>query len=196
MPVPAIILAAGASRRLGYPKQLARIAGESLLDRTIRIVRASASEPILVVLGAHHDIIAAAVDLSQVHPVMNANWEHGISTSIQAGIRALLELRPATNAALFLVCDQPRLTAEHLRTLVEAYEQAREPAIVASQYAGTAGIPAIFPASQFGSLRALRGDAGARKLLRDQVCPVISVQFDGGEMDIDAPSDLSIKMNV
>jgi molybdenum cofactor cytidylyltransferase len=194
MPVPAIILAAGASRRLGQPKQLVRIAGETLLARAIRVVRASASDPILVVLGAHHENIRAAADLSHVRVVINPDWEQGIATSIHAGIRELLDLHPDAAAALLLVCDQPRLTTEHLRALIEAYEQAGEPKIVASRYAGTTGIPAIFPKSQFAKLLALRGDEGARHLIRNSENPVVEVEFPNGEIDIDTPSNLATQL--
>jgi molybdenum cofactor cytidylyltransferase len=191
MAVPAIILAAGASRRLGQPKQLVRIAGETLLARAIRIARSSGADPIFVVLGAHREAILADVDLSGTHPVTNPDWEQGIATSIQAGIRAVQELNPAPNAAMLLACDQPNITTEHLRSLIESQERAVEPAIVASQYAGVAGIPAIFPASQFVNLLALGGDAGARHLLRNPSCPVIVIPFEGGEIDIDTPADLA-----
>jgi molybdenum cofactor cytidylyltransferase len=190
MTVPAIILAAGASRRLGQPKQLVPIAGEALLARTVRIVHESGSDPILVVLGAHRETITAGIDLSQTHPVVNPNWEQGIATSIQAAIDGLLRLKPEANAAMFLVCDQPKLALQHLCLLTEAHERAVEATIVASRYAGVAGIPAIFPASQFANLLALQGDTGARDLLRNPACPMITVQFEGGEIDIDTPSDL------
>jgi molybdenum cofactor cytidylyltransferase len=143
MTVPAIILAAGASRRLGQPKQLVPIAGEALLARTVRIVHESGSDPILVVLGAHRETITAGIDLSQTHPVVNPNWEQGIATSIQAAIDGLLRLKPEANAAMFLVCDQPKLALQHLCLLTEAHERAVEATIVASRYAGVAGIPAI-----------------------------------------------------
>jgi CTP:molybdopterin cytidylyltransferase MocA len=197
MQVPAIILAAGASRRLGQPKQLVQIAGETLLARTIRIVGESGADPVFVVLGAHREIIAANVDLSHIHPAYNPLWEQGIASSIHAGMTALHEFDPEAKAALLLVCDQPRLTAEHLRSLIRAYEQTVEPAIVgcmivASQYAGIAGIPAIFPASQFASLMALQGDAGAKILLQGPALSRVALPFAGGEIDVDTPSDLPL----
>jgi molybdenum cofactor cytidylyltransferase len=192
MGVPAIILAAGASRRLGQPKQLVRVLGEALLARTIRVVDKSASTPILVVLGAHRESILADIDLSNAHPVINPNWEQGIATSIHAGIDALQQLHPDATAVLLLVCDQPNLTAEHLRLLIETHTLACEPTIVASQYAGIAGIPAIFPLSQFAHLMALQGDTGARHLLRNPDCPMLRVSFEGGEVDIDTPFDLNL----
>jgi molybdenum cofactor cytidylyltransferase len=190
MTMPAILLAAGASSRLGQPKQLVRIGGETLLGRTIRIVHESGAGPIFVVLGAGYETVAAAFDLSNARVVLNAHWAEGIATSIQAGISALRDDDPEAEAALLLVCDQPRLSVEHLRRLIDAYAAPCEPTIVASEYAGVAGIPAIFPASQFANLLALRGDAGARFLLRDPDCGLITRQFEGGEIDIDTPTDL------
>ena len=191
MTVPAIILAAGASRRLGHPKQLVRIEGETLLVRTIRVVCEAGADPVSVVLGANRERIESGIDLSNVRLVANSAWEQGIATSIHAGIQALLSLSPDATAALLLVCDQPKLTAEHLRALIADYEQSAGAAIVASRYAGMAGIPAIFPASQFADLLALRGDTGARILLRNPKCEVIEIEFAGGETDIDTPADLA-----
>lgn len=191
MPVPAIILAAGASRRLGRPKQLVRIAGEALLARTIRVVRQAGADPVLVVLGANRERITKDVELSGVSVVANPDWEQGIARSIRAGVEALQRLRPDSKAAMILVCDQPGLTADHLKLLIARFEQADKPAIVSSRYAGIAGIPAIFPASQFAKLLALKGDAGARFLLRNPECPMDSVDFADGEADIDTPEDLA-----
>jgi CTP:molybdopterin cytidylyltransferase MocA len=191
MPVPAILLAAGASRRLGQPKQLVRIASETLLARTIRVVREAGADPVLVLLGANRESIAEAVDLSRVRVVVNPDWEQGIASSIHAGVEALLRLEPDADAAMILVCDQPRLAADHLKLLIGRFEQAERPSIVSSRYAGIAGIPAIFPASQFSNLLALKGDAGARFLLRNPACPMIAVDFAGGEADIDTPEDLA-----
>ena len=190
MPLPAIVLAAGASSRLGQPKQLVKIAGETLLARTLRLLRESASDPIFVVLGAHAENISSAVDLSGALVVSNLQWQQGISNSIHAGIAALEQHDPTAQAVMLLVCDQPKLSAQHLQSLFDAHARSDSPAIVASQYAGIAGIPAIFPASQFARLQALQGDTGARQLLRKPECPLITVPFAGGEVDIDNPEDL------
>jgi len=191
MSIPAILLAAGASRRLGRPKQLVRVAGETLLERTLRVVRESGAGPTLAVLCAHRDAIQTAIDLAAVRVVVNPEWEQGIATSIRVGLRAAQEQVSDATGILMLVCDQPKLNAEHLRILIAVHERAVEPSIVASLYAGIAGIPAIFPASQFSRLLGLQGDAGARYLLRDPGCPLISVPFEGGEVDLDTPYDLA-----
>lgn len=190
MPFPAIILAAGASRRLGTPKQLVPFRGEPLLTHTVRAVRGGGAGPVLVVLGANAEQIAAAVDLSAVHAVANPQWQQGISTSIQAGLEALLQEYPLTQAVMLLVCDQPSLTGKHLRSLIDAYAAGSSEVIVASHYAGVAGIPAIFPASQFEKLHSLTGDTGARQLLRSTQFPMITIPFECGELDIDTSDDL------
>jgi molybdenum cofactor cytidylyltransferase len=190
MSVPAIILAAGASRRLGHPKQLVRVGGETLLGRTIRLTREAGASPIFVVLGAHRESIEAEVDLTGVQPVMNPDWERGIASSIHAGLGAVNGVIPDAAGVLLLVCDQPRLTAGHLRKLMAAFDGAEQTSIAASVYAGVAGIPAIFPAEQFDALLGLRGDAGARHLLRNPGCRLLTFAFDGGEVDVDTPADL------
>ncbi len=188
--MPAIILAAGASRRLGRAKQLVRADGETLLGRTIRVALESGAGPVFVVLGANAGLIAAEVDLSGVQGVTNAEWETGIASSIVTGLLAVQACCAEARAVMLLVCDQPRLGAEHLRALMQAAREDAE-AIVASAYGGVAGIPAIFPGGQFGELMALRGDAGARFLLRRPSCPLITVEFAGGERDIDTLEDLA-----
>jgi len=190
MAVPAIILAAGASRRLGRPKQLVRIAGETLLGRTSRVVREAGADPVFVVIGANREAIEAGVDMTAVRAVFNADWEQGIASSIGAGIEVLRHSVPDAAAVLLLACDQPKLTADHLRKLILLHESATGTVTVASAYVGVAGIPAIFPAPRFAHLLALTGDEGARHLLRDSECPVITESFAGGEVDIDTPEDL------
>ena len=194
MPVAAIVLAAGASRRLGQPKQLLMLGGETLIARAIRLASEAGATPVIAVLGANHERIAAAIEsdkMSNAIPVVNSDWRQGIATSIHAGLRALEDLAPQAFGALILGCDQPRLTAEHLRALLEAFAAQGSSDIVASAYAGVAGIPAVLPRAVFADLLALRGDQGARALLMQSPRPPASLPFPGGEVDIDLPADLA-----
>ena len=193
MPVAAIVLAAGSSRRLGQPKQLLRLGGETLIARAIRLAGAAGAAPVIAVLGAHHEQVAAAVNSNKMKnaiPVVNSDWQQGIATSIHAGLRALEDCTPQASGALILGCDQPRLTAEHLRALLAAFAAQADCAIVASAYAGGLGIPALFPRSVFAKLLTLWGDQGARVLLKQPTCPLVVLPFPGGEVDIDLPADL------
>ena len=189
--VAAIVLAAGASSRLGQPKQLLVHGGETLLERAIRLVNEAGAAPVITILGANFEMVRASVTLTNSIPAINNDWEQGISTSIHAGLIALNETAPGAAGALIMACDQPRLTADHLRTLVETFAAQASPSIVASAYAGVLGIPAVFPRMAFPYLHALHGDKGARALLIDPPCPLIAASFPGGEVDIDQPEDLS-----
>ena len=189
--VAAVVLAAGASRRLGQPKQLLVHGGETLLERVIRLSSEAGAAPVFVVLGAQHQRILTSITLRDSIYVINDGWEQGISTSILAGLDALDEAAPNAAGALILACDQPRLTAMHLRVLMDAFAAQSEPVIVASAYAGVLGIPAVLPRIVFAHLRALSGDKGARALLVKPPCRLIEVPFSGGEVDIDEPGDLN-----
>jgi CTP:molybdopterin cytidylyltransferase MocA len=191
MPVAAIVLAAGASRRLGQPKQLLLYGGETMIERAIRLANEADAAPVIAVLGAHHELMRKAVAMSHCTPVINSAWEQGISTSIHAGLAALENCAPRATGALILGCDQPRLTTAHLHALLEAFAAQAAPAIVASTYAGVQGIPAVFPRDVFTELRALRGDKGARSLLMQPPYPLVALPFPGGEIDLDLPADLA-----
>jgi CTP:molybdopterin cytidylyltransferase MocA len=190
MSVAAILLAAGASRRLGQLKQLLVYHNETLVERAIRLANESGAAPVFTVLGAHFEVISPSVPTTSAIKVLNSQWEQGIASSIRAGLRALDSIAPTATGALVLTCDQPRLTANHLRALLDAFAAQLEPAIVASTYAGSLGVPAVFPSSVFTQLQALRGDKGARALLLKPPCPLTSIEFEGGEVDIDLPGDL------
>lgn len=190
MTVPAILLAAGASSRLGQPKQLVSVGTEVLLERAIRVAREAGANPILVVLGAQCAPICARIDFQNAIPVLNNAWQQGISTSIHAGLRELDDRAPDSTCALLMTCDQPRLTAAHLRALIAAFQAQPAHAIAASSYAGALGTPAIFPCELFPQLFALEGDKGARALITAASTQVVAVPFAGGEIDIDEPADL------
>lgn len=190
MSIAAILLAAGASQRLGQPKQLLSLHGETLLARTLRLAREAELNPVVVVLGAYAHDLRAEAERQGASVVVNAAWSAGISTSIGTGLQAIAETAKETQGAMMLVCDQPFLTADHLRTLVAAFLEPPEPKIVASFYAGVRGIPALFPAAAFPELAALRGDKGARNLLRAASFPVVEIPFPAGAIDIDTVDDL------
>lgn len=187
MKVPTIILAAGASRRLGRPKQLVQFEGRPLLMRAIEAARSA--DEVFVVLGATAEEIRRELHGDEFNAVINSEWEEGIASSIRAGVNAAVETQ--TEGVLLMACDQPRVSAAHLQELRRAFEECGGDRIVASEYAGVVGIPAVFPRAEFAALRALKGDEGARKLLRGAAAKIVAVNFAGGEVDIDTPEDLA-----
>ncbi len=184
-----ILLAAGASRRLGQPKQLLSIDGQSLLRRSAEAALGIDPEVAVVVLGAHHDLIAPELAGLPLQVVVNPNWATGMASSLHVGLAAVLAQQPSTAAVLILLCDQPLLTAEVLQQLVAAFGQTGGP-IVASRYAnGVLGVPILFSQPLFPELRLLTGDAGARKLLAQWPDLVQKVDFPEGLLDVDTPED-------
>jgi molybdenum cofactor cytidylyltransferase len=180
-PVTAIVLAAGASSRLGRPKQLVVWREETLVHRAARLALEAGLGPVRVVTGARADEVARAVADLPVTCVHNPRAAEGLAGSIHRGLEGV------EGAVLLLTCDQPLLTPEHLRALAERW-RATGAGLVASDYDGVAGVPALFSASLLPPLRALQGDQGARALFRGRA--VETVPFVGGGLDVDTEDDV------
>ena len=180
MNVAAIVLAAGASHRLGYPKQNILIAGESLLQRAVRIALEASLSPIIVITraGAEHPQSIRSDD--SVIVATNYDADEGLASSIRCGIS--LASSHGVAGAVILACDQPALCANHLRSLAEDTSR-----VTGSAYAGSIGVPAYFPLASFPLLLQLRGDAGARKLLAD----AHAIAAEDLKLDIDTEQDLA-----
>jgi molybdenum cofactor cytidylyltransferase len=181
MSVAAVVLAAGASTRLGAPKQLARLGEEMLLERAVRVAREAGCSPVVVVLGAEFAQVLGNSLLGDAVPVINDQWTEGMASSIRLGVRMLEVVAREAAGVVLMTCDMPAVTAAHLRALMASGER------TASRYAGRSGVPAYFPASNFEALMALQGDAGARELLRS----ARGVDLAGGELDVDTAEDLT-----
>lgn len=182
----AIVLAAGASRRFGSPKQLVRIDGRPLMHTVVSRAVEIAGHSVLVVLGANAAELAPLLRHSPATVVINRDWEEGIASSIRAGI---LRLPGACTGAMLMLADQPAVTAEDLRRLAGTW--LRQPTyIVASLYGTTVGAPAIFPSVYFRDLLELRGDRGASALFHRNPDRVVRVPMENAALDIDTPEDL------
>jgi molybdenum cofactor cytidylyltransferase len=184
------ILAAGASRRLGQPKQLVKIDGEPLLRRQCRIALETNIGSIAVICGCHADLCIAEISDFPVSIRRNERWEEGISSSIREAARAAIEHQ--ADALLILHVDQYRIAPEDLRTLHAAWLAATNSNIAfRSCNHAYAGPPVIFPAMLFQELLELRGDQGARSVLAnldDQA--LIEVAMPRAVYDLDLPADL------
>jgi molybdenum cofactor cytidylyltransferase len=183
-----IILAAGQSARLGRPKQLLRFRDKTLLQHTIDEAVQAGASPVIVVIGARAEEIAATIDQQAVEIVFNAQWEAGKGTGIAAGVRKIVEDHPEVTQVILSVCDQPFVSAALFQQLGQKQRESGRN-IVASAYAGATGTPVLLTRKYFDRLLGLEKDAGAKQII--MACPddVATVDFPGGEVDIDTVED-------
>lgn len=181
-----LVLAAGGASRFGSPKQLARLRGESLLQRAVTRATEVAGHAVTVVLGAHAADIAPGLRHSPASVVVNRNWEEGLASSLRAGVA---HLPGSTAAVLVTLADQVAVTGMDLRRLVASWRQQPD-WVVAASYEGRTGVPAIFPGHAFPALLELRGDVGAQPLLRRMADRCVRVPMPNAAIDIDTPQDL------
>jgi molybdenum cofactor cytidylyltransferase len=182
----ALVLAAGASSRFGSAKQLVRIGDRPLLSLIAGRAAEVVGHALIVVLGAHAAELAPLLRHSAGSVVVNRDWREGLASSIRSGLARL----PASCAgAMLVLADQACVTAEDLRRLAGAWR--RQPlAVAAAQYGATIGAPAIFPRHLFGELSELRGDSGARALLKRHADRLVKVPMPSASFDLDTPDDL------
>jgi molybdenum cofactor cytidylyltransferase len=185
----AVVLAAGASARLGKAKQLIEIGGERLLRRTARLALEAGCAPVVVVLGSEAERMRLELAGLGAEVVVNPEWRKGMSSSLRCGAESASSQEPRPAGILLLVCDQPRLTVQHLQTLLARHAAGHWP-ITASAYAGRVGVPAIFSAEMVPELMLCTGDQGARDVIRRDPSRVQAVSWPDGAVDVDWPEDL------
>lgn len=179
-----VVLAAGASSRLGCNKLLLMHEHESMVHRAVRLALATDPRDAVVVVGADADTILRELHDLPIRRIDAANWHEGMGTSLRAGLDAL---SMDCAGALVVVCDQPALDAPHLQALCATWFNAPQNA-VASRYALRLGVPAVLPRAWFGDIGA--GDRGARALFEGQGTPVSAIANEALAVDIDTPDDL------
>jgi molybdenum cofactor cytidylyltransferase len=182
----AVVLAAGGSTRFGSPKQLVRVGGRPLLHTAVTRASEVTGNALIVVLGAHAAQFAPLLKHSPGTVVVNHEWREGLGSSIRAGIA---RLPPTCNGVMLVLADQAAVTAEDLKRLAGSWR--KQPLyIAAALYSGTIGAPVIFPRSALRELAQLRGDVGARVLLRRNTDRVVRVPMPSATVDVDTPEDL------
>ena len=192
MTTAGLILAAGASRRLGQPKQLLLHRGKPLVVHAIEQALLAGCTRVVVVTGSSGSQVAEAIahaSLCHVQALHNELWDEGQGTSLAAGAAALLN-DPAMTEALVMLCDQPLMDHDQLRQLIQTVRSA-ETSIAAACYPEGGGVPACFSRRCMKSLRRLRGDQGAKQLIRGGAFATRLIPIQGIQTDIDTPADLN-----
>jgi len=192
--VSLILLAAGASSRMGQSKQLLEIQGEPLLLHSTKVALACGAKNVIVILGANEEPHRAIIRELPVTVIPNHYWKSGMGSSIKAGLNYLIRDSSDTEAVIIMVCDQPALTAQHLQKLIQKFKDTRSP-IIASSYSGTAGVPALFSRSFFSNILMLRDEQGAKKIIQQFPEQVKTVDFPEGLFDLDTAEDYQNYLN-
>lgn len=185
-----ILLAAGTSSRFPGTKQLARIGGKTLLERALDSVPASRVKETVVVVG--HDaasVSKAAGTRRGVTVVLNPDYREGMATSIRRGISAVA---PGSNAVMIVLADQPFITRQFLRGMLDAFEAQGSKGIVAAARGGVVAPPAIFSRRYFAELSGLRGDQGAKSVIEKHMGSASLVRARSPQRlaDVDTQDDL------
>jgi molybdenum cofactor cytidylyltransferase len=189
------VLAAGASRRLGQPKQLVPVGGEPLLRRQCRIAIESQIGPVVAVLGCYADTCALAISGLQQAVRRNDSWEEGIASSIREATRAAVELNSA--GLLILHCDHYRVSALDLQSLHTAWSETGRSNVCRARHGDYVGPPVIFPAGCFSELLTLQGDKGARGIISVIGSnSLVDVEMPNAIYDLDLPEHLASLVSV
>ena len=185
--IAVIVLAAGKSSRMKTPKQLVKIGNNFLLEFVLSKAKAINKNHVYCVLGANDTLIRREISSSNVHFVYNAAFNEGLSSSIISGVSEI-EMHPDYKAVLILLGDQPAIDKEYLDAMIALFSEDNSK-IIASNYKGKLGVPAIFPKSYFSKLKNISGDFGAKEMLHTSK-DVIALNRPTNFIDIDTEKDL------
>ena len=184
MSIALVILAAGASKRMGAIKQLLPWRSTSLLGHTIDQAQKSTASKTIVVLGANAIKIRTQITKHNLDILINEQWEEGMGTSIKCAVNYLISDKYEYSAVLFVLADQPLIKTSHYDALISAFTKTRNK-IIASRLNEKAGVPALFSKSLFSKLLMIQGDIGAKKVIAQNTDLVHAIRCADSMIDID-----------
>jgi molybdenum cofactor cytidylyltransferase len=183
-----IILAAGESIRLDYPKQIARYKDKTLLQLAIDAANDSKADKRVVVLGANKDEIKKTFAGASIPNIPNPHWEKGSASSLIKGLEYLQKIDPV-DQVIIMVCDQPFVDSKIINKLIATQLKSGK-GIVACEYSKTVGIPILFGKEYFNELLQLTGDEDGKSVALAHEEDSIGMSFPKGKVNIDTQEDL------
>ncbi|MEM1611610.1 MAG: nucleotidyltransferase family protein [Sulfolobales archaeon] len=195
--IGAVILAAGESKRMGFPKQLIEVCGEKIIRIVIRKALDMGFGDIVVVLGhMARDIARYIDDMTGVKIIVNPRYREGMSTSLIEGVK---NLRKDIEAFMVILGDQPFISKETMRKIIESYYGVEEkPLMVIPTYRGLRGNPVLISSRIITDIMELKGDIGARALMEKYRAYIyyVETQDPGVVLDIDTKEDLERALKI
>ncbi|WP_100612700.1 nucleotidyltransferase family protein [Confluentibacter lentus] len=184
-----VILAAGASKRMGEPKQLLKWGDTTLINHTINTAVEVNSKEIILVLGAHFELIEKNIENSEIPILNNTYWENGLGKSIACAVEYLQKSRSSVDGVLVILADQPFITSDFLKLMISKFQINRNQIIATSYGDDKLGVPALFDASYFEELSQLNDDFGAKLVLKKYHSAVIPMSPPTENIDLDTKLD-------
>ncbi|NQV84216.1 MAG: nucleotidyltransferase family protein [Rhodospirillales bacterium] len=188
--VAAVVLAGGASKRMGAAnKLLAEVNGVTLVYRAVQTAMQSGASEVIVVTGHEADLVREALSDLDVRFVDNPHYTEGLSTSLKAGVGAVSE---NFVGAVVLLGDMPRVTTKTVNALIDQFHSNTDKPICQPTFDGWPGNPILWPRRFFSDILDIQGDIGAKRLIERFSEQVSKVDVDdaGIHFDIDTPDDL------
>lgn len=182
--IAGLVLAAGAGRRFGAPKQLAELGGRPLLEHALAAMAAAPLDRVVVVLGAGAEEVLDRVNLHGAEPLVCEGWQEGMGASLRSGIEAVGD----AGAAVVALGDQPLLSPEAVARVVE--QRGGDADAVRATYDGVPGHPVLLERALFPEVRRLTGDEGARSLLASARVREVACDGLGSPADVDTVQQL------
>ncbi|MBN3582040.1 nucleotidyltransferase family protein [Algoriphagus aestuarii] len=183
-----IIVAAGESSRLGYPKQIAKYQDKTLLQWAIDAANGADVAKRVLVLGAFKDEIKKTFSGASIPNIPNPNWEKGMASTLVKGLEYLQKIDPV-DQVIIMLCDQPFVDSKILNKLITSQQKTGK-GIIACKYAKTFGVPILFTEKYFDELMTLTGDEGGKKIAMANEEDLELVVFPKGKTDVDTEADL------
>ena len=181
--VHALLIAAGASKRMGSPKQLLPWGSKTLIEHHIDSLQ-KAKLSITVVLGANAELIRETIAHLDVQVVFNNDWEMGMGSSIACGAK---EIPESANGLLIALVDQPLITSEHFQKMIHRFQPEHNQILVSQSDYGITGPPTLFDVAYLEELKLLKGDQGAKPIIKKHADQVLVLDPDCLLEDIDTP---------
>lgn len=193
--IAVVILAAGASRRMGSAKQLLPWGETTLLKHTITTAQKTCANSIIVVLGANYNVIKKDIKDIPITIIKNNNWELGLGQSIACGASFVLKLKEDIDGVLFMLADQPFINSKYLNKIMNTFLISTNQIISTSYSDGKNGVPTLFDKCYLKELSTLSDDNGAKSILREYHDNVNVLDSKIENFDIDSKADYDLFFN-
>lgn len=186
--IPLLLLAAGGSSRMGTPKPLLKWGDQTLIEHRIRTCLGT-GQPVIVILGSGAEEIQPLLDHFSVELFINKDWEEGMGSSIQCGIKEMKKTFPGAEGVIIALVDQPLVSHQHFRKMINLFDPGAEKILVSRDKSGLQGVPVLFDRSYFDTLQEIKRDKGAKSIIRQHPDEVQIVPCDEVLDDMDTPRD-------